>query len=161
MDTIYRSLRHSEQKVLEKVVTRQNEYTEEEGHSLAYFKKMNLLSKNNNITIGFMSQYLGTRPHQDQHIEINAGRVFINNVNVDSVFTKKEHRVFLTLLKHRGEIVTRDAIAQSIWPSSTDQHYSDWAIDQLIARLRKRLLKLSMAPKVVHAIRGKGYRLNY
>jgi hypothetical protein len=161
MDTVYRSLQQSEQKVLEKIVSRQNQFSEEERHSLIYLNKMNVVSKNNHLEIGLMGQYIGMRPHEDQHIEIHDGRVFINNITVDSIFTRKEHRVLMTLLEHRGEIVSRDMIAQSIWPSRTDQQYSDWAIDQLITRLRKRLLELSLAPEIVHVVRGKGYRLNH
>lgn len=161
MDTIYRSLQQSEQKVFEKIATRQNQFTEEERHSLAYLKKMNVISKTNEPTIGFIHDYLSMRPHEDQHIELHDGRIFINNVTVDSIFTKKERRVFMTLLEHRGEVVSRDMIAQSIWPSHTGEQYSDWAIDQLITRLRKTLLELSLPPEVIYAVRGKGYRLNY
>jgi hypothetical protein len=160
-ETIYQTLQQSEQRVLEKIMTHRKQYTQEELHSYAYFKKMNVLSKNNGLTIGLINQYLSMRPHVDPHVEIHDGRVFINNVTVDSLFTRKEHRAFKTLLEHKGEIVSRDIIAQSIWQSRTDQQYSDWAIDQIIARLRKKLVELSLSPQLIHVVRGKGYRFNY
>ncbi|GEM_PF-3368600 len=161
IDTIYQSLQHSEQKVLEKIVSHTKQYTKEELHSYSYFNKMNVFSKKNGLNIGLIKQYLSTRPHVDQQVDVHDGRIFINNVTVDSIFTRKEHRVFKTLLEHKGEVVSRDVIAQSIWPSRTDQHYSDWAIDQLIARLRRRLMELSLSSRVIHVVRGKGYRFSY
>lgn len=161
IDTIYQSLRQSEQSVLEKIVAHNKQYTREEIRSYSYFNKMNFLSKKPDINIGFMKQYLSMRPQSDKHIKIQDGRIFINNVTVDSMFTRKEHRVFKTLLEHKGEVVPRDIIAQSVWPIRTDQHYSDWAIDQLIKRLRKKLVELSLSSEYIHAVRGKGYRFNY
>jgi DNA-binding winged helix-turn-helix (wHTH) protein len=160
-EALYQALQQSEQRVVEKIMTNKKQFTDEERHSHAYFKKMNFLSKNNGVNIGLISQYVSTRPHIDQHVEVNDGRVFINNVTVDSLFTKKERRVFKALVEHKGEIVSRDTIAQSMWQSRTDQQYSDWAIDQIITRLRKKLIELSLSPQLIHSVRGKGYRFNY
>lgn len=159
-EAIYQTFQQSEQRVLDKMMAHRKQYTNEELHSYTYFKKMNALSKHNGLNIGLINQYLSMRPRVDQHVEIRDGLVFINNVTVDALFTRKEHRVFKTLLEHKGEIVSRDIIAQSIWQSRTDQQYSDWAIDQIIARLRKKLVELSLSPQLIHVVRGKGYRFN-
>jgi DNA-binding response OmpR family regulator len=62
------------------------------------------------------------------------------------------------LLEKNGQTVSRDEIGQALW-SDNQEDYSDWAIDQLIARIRKRLKELSLSPKMVRVVRGKGYIL--
>lgn len=161
IDTIFQALHKSEQLVLEKIISRNKQLTHEETRSRVFLIRMNALSDKNKLKIGFFHQYLTMRPMLDQRIEMLEGRVFINNVMVDAMFTRKEHRAFGALLDHKGGVVSRDMLAKAIWPVRTDEQYSDWAIDQLMTRLRKRLVQLSLSPKLIHVVRGKGYRLNY
>ena len=53
--------------------------------------------------------------------------------------TKKENTLFQLLLKHKDEVVERDHITEVVWPDQIEIGVSDWAIDRLIARLRKKL----------------------
>ena len=86
--------------------------------------------------------------------------VYLNNVPVEKFFSRKEHRVMKLLVEHEGEVMSRNDIASALWPVDTEKEYSDWAIDQIIARVRKRLVHLHISPEILKVIRGKGYLLS-
>lgn len=75
----------------------------------------------------------------------------------DFHFTSLEQRVFKELLKKQG-VVTRDEIAQAIWHDAWEDRYSDWAIDQMIHRLREKLENVK-APYILETKKGEGFFL--
>ena len=60
-------------------------------------------------------------------------------------------------LSKKGKIVSREEIAKTIWEQSWEDFYSDWAIDQTISRLRKKLSELDVLPQIIKTIRGRGF----
>ena len=59
--------------------------------------------------------------------------------NGEFFLTKKENILFSVLKKHEGEVCERDTIFETVWPEYTEIGVSDWAVDRLVARLRKKL----------------------
>lgn len=53
--------------------------------------------------------------------------------------SKKEHLLFSFLKENLGEICEREAIIEAVWPEEEALGVSDWAIDRLVARLRKKI----------------------
>lgn len=53
--------------------------------------------------------------------------------------SKKEHLLFSYLKENLGEICEREAIIEAVWPEEEALGVSDWAIDRLVARLRKKI----------------------
>lgn len=53
--------------------------------------------------------------------------------------SKKEHLLFSFLKDNLGEICEREAIIEAVWPEEEALGVSDWAIDRLVARLRKKI----------------------
>jgi hypothetical protein len=51
----------------------------------------------------------------------------------------QELLVFDLLEENRGEIVSKDRIAEALWGDAWEESYSDWAIDKVISRLRSSL----------------------
>ena len=160
LETIYTSMLPSEQKVTEKVVTTKKHFSPEETHSLAYLRKLNFLSDINHLKMGLFEKFLKKRTYFVTDFSLDEGHIMLNHILLDKFFSRKEYRVLTTLLKHKNTIVNRDKIAAVIWPVKTEDHYSDWAIDQIIARIRKRLVELSLNPSLIQVVRGKGYQLS-
>lgn len=72
--------------------------------------------------------------------------------------TKKEHRLLSLLQQHLGELVTRDEIIAAVWPEQVELGVTDWAVDRLVARLRKKLNIIS--PKHhIETVVSRGYKL--
>lgn len=68
----------------------------------------------------------------------------------------KEFSLLECLLKHRGQIVTRTMLLESLW----DYHFDPQTnvIDVHISRLRKKLDQ-EFEPKIIQTIRGSGYMI--
>lgn len=68
----------------------------------------------------------------------------------------KEFGLLECLLKHRGQIVTRTMLLESLW----DYHFDPQTnvIDVHISRLRKKL-DADFEPKIIQTIRGSGYMI--
>ena len=62
------------------------------------------------------------------------------------------------LQSRKGEIVTRDIVAEIIWKNNTEEKYSDWAIDQVIHRIREKIRK-AKSPHKILTKKGQGFIL--
>jgi DNA-binding winged helix-turn-helix (wHTH) protein len=65
------------------------------------------------------------------------------------------------LVSKKEEIVDREGVIAAVWPEyirSEDLAVSDWAIDRLAARLRKKLKTRGDNYKLI-TLRGRGYKL--
>ncbi len=74
-----------------------------------------------------------------------------------SALGKLERRAVGQLLDHRSSVVEYDDLAQSVW-SKDPILYSQWALSQLIARLRKKLVIIAPEIQIV-TVRGVGWKL--
>jgi len=70
--------------------------------------------------------------------------------------TAKEYAVLEYLMRHHGEVVTREKISAHAWDDNYDPASN--VIDVYIARLRRKIDEPS-EPPLVSTIRGAGYRL--
>lgn len=159
INIIYKNLLNSEQSVIRKMIRHKKDLTIEEQHSFNYLKKMRFFDEKGICTIKLFIDYLNQIDQTKTKLVLQENHLILNQVPIEKFFSRKEYRVIKILIEKQGEIVTRDEIARFIWPTNTEKHYSDWAIDQLIARTRRRLAQLSLSPKLLQSIRGKGYLL--
>jgi len=146
-----------ETSLFKKLIYDKSDFSPEEKESISFYQNMHFIDSKNQMSIPIFTNFLKKEMEQSIKIKFEDNKMFINQVPVDSFFSKKERRILSLLLKHSNILVTRDQIAESIWPEDTQEHYSDWAIDQLITRLRKRLAKLSISSSRLKLVRGKGY----
>lgn len=75
-----------------------------------------------------------------------------------TIFTVTERKVYKLLENMLGAIVNRETIASSIWGDNWNKKYSDWAIDQVMSQLRKKLVSVSKLGEL-KTKRGEGYIL--
>ncbi len=160
LSTIYQYLLPSEQSLLAKSDKGNKSLTSEEEHSLAYLQRMRVYDANGRILTRLLGDYARKQSESHGVLLVKEGRIYLNDVPVDRMFSKKEYRVLKGLLESANEVVSRDRIAGWVWPTKTQEQYSDWAIDQTIARLRKRFADLNLASDTIRSIRGKGYQLD-
>jgi len=67
--------------------------------------------------------------------------------------TREEVQIMQLLAHYIGHVISRDQIAQAIWKEGWITKYSEWLIDTVIYRLRK---KLNSSFKI-QTVRGRGY----
>jgi hypothetical protein len=77
---------------------------------------------------------------------------------VSDSFTKKEHALFSFLAKHEGSLCEREDVIEAVWPEQLETGVSDWAVDRLVARLRRKL-KLQESVYEITTVITRGYKL--
>lgn len=93
----------------------------------------------------------------DLKLDEESGAILLSGKTVEEKFTRQEYSILNMFLKN-DKLYSRDDIGAVLWGKDSYERYSDWAIDQLISKLRKKLLSLGTKDKVV-TVRGKGYKL--
>lgn len=84
------------------------------------------------------------------------GDLLVEGVSVEKQFSIAQRRLLRHLLEHPQVIVPRDKIAECLWPTNTAHHYSDWAIDSQVSRLRIRLMSLGVDERALRTVKGQG-----
>jgi DNA-binding winged helix-turn-helix (wHTH) protein len=75
----------------------------------------------------------------------------------DIVKLTAQERLLFDLLKTKNDITSRDEIAQTIWRAQWTEKYSDWAIDKLISKLKR---KLTFSKYEILTLKNRGYQLS-
>jgi DNA-binding response OmpR family regulator len=70
--------------------------------------------------------------------------------------TAKEYAILECLLREPGRVLTRTMIAEHVWNYDVFNHSN--VVDVYIRNLRRKLDD-SFTPKLIHTVRGAGYRL--
>jgi len=91
-------------------------------------------------------------------LEAKTGEILINGQPAKEKITLQEYHLLLSFLKKKNLTLSRDQIAQALWGKDFEEKYSDWAIDQVISKLRLKLEHLGISSQKLQTIRGRGYR---
>jgi DNA-binding winged helix-turn-helix (wHTH) protein len=91
-------------------------------------------------------------------LEEETGSILLEGRTIEEHFTRQEYSVLVALLQKANKLQSRDDVGAAIWGKDSYEKYSDWAIDQLISKLRKKLESLKIKDRLV-TLRGKGYKL--
>jgi hypothetical protein len=84
------------------------------------------------------------------------GRLYLNQQPLDTVLSSQELLVFKLLWQAGDQITDRDTIAEVLWGAGWEDKYSDWAIDQVISRVRRKLSDRS-PDGLIKTIKGQGF----
>lgn len=76
----------------------------------------------------------------------------------EMALSPREVDVLEYLLRHQGQVVTREMLERDVWKQSNRFTSLDNVIDVQMARLRRKVDE-SAANKLIHTLRGLGYRL--
>jgi DNA-binding winged helix-turn-helix (wHTH) protein len=96
------------------------------------------------------------RGEEDLHLDSRAKEVYVRGTRLDPPLTVKEFQLLELLSNRKGQVVSKDEIANNVW----DYEVFDYnAIDALIYRLRQRIEPDPAHPRYVVTVRGFGYKL--
>jgi hypothetical protein len=161
LKSIYDGLLPSEQSALSKIVAGANDFTEDEMVSIQFLKQTKWLETHSNrlrLTIPILGEYVESLHQSTKKIICVENRLLLGDVPIDAYLSHQEHAVLQRLVEQAGQVVGRDAIAKAIWGETWEDAYSDWAIDQLISRLRKKCVELDLPKTTIQSVKGKGFR---
>ena len=92
----------------------------------------------------------------DIRVDAHKGTVTKNGVPI--FLSALEYRLFLLLLQHKGQLLTRDRLLEEIWDCGGD-FVSDNTLTVYMQRLREKSEEDPRNPKYLKTLRGLGYRL--
>ncbi len=98
----------------------------------------------------------GARPQAAVVIDPRTTEVRVRGVTVN--LTAKEYHGLALLYERGGALVTKNELAERVWPEFAGA-VSDDSIENLIYRLRRKLEEDPERPRQLLTVRGRGYRL--
>ncbi len=91
-------------------------------------------------------------------LEFVSKKISKKGLNGSIELTKKEHLLYSYLKDNLDQICERENIINAVWPEEEGIGVSDWAIDRLVARLRKKLLAQKENFEIV-TVKTRGFKL--
>jgi hypothetical protein len=88
-------------------------------------------------------------------MEERENELFLGKERIMDILTAQEYQVLKKLWDNRGSVVERSSISHAMWGPEAETKYSDWAIDQVISKLRRKLGDQG-ENKMIKTIKGKG-----
>lgn len=90
-------------------------------------------------------------------VEIYIDQARVTKQGQDIPLTTMEYKLLLTLATHKGQVLTRNQILENIWDIS-GEFVNDNTLTVYIKRLREKIEDDPQRPKLIHTIRGLGYK---
>lgn len=90
----------------------------------------------------------------DLHVDVPTRQVTRSGVSI--ALTAKEFALLEFLIQHAGNVVTRSAITAQVWDENHDPFTN--VLEVLVRRLRRKIDD-GFEPKLIHTLRGAGYKL--
>jgi len=95
-------------------------------------------------------------PFPELDVDVAAGVVRVDRRVVE--LSPKEFALLAYLYEYRGQVCSKDAIGEGVWPEYQEGIY-DYQIENLVRRLRSRLELDPASPQLLLTMRGRGYKL--
>jgi hypothetical protein len=68
-----------------------------------------------------------------------------------------QERTVVYGLQKQHATVSLDEIGEWLWPDDDGTKYSVWSVQQIIARIRRKLLRVGLSPQIIRNVRRVGY----
>lgn len=92
------------------------------------------------------------------HLTINMTENRISKEDGEEILlTAKQHQIFMYLLQHPNQILTKEQLYEAVWGESYLE--GDKTLMVHIRYLREKIEENPSAPKIIETIRGLGYRV--
>ncbi len=92
-------------------------------------------------------------------VESTTRQVYVDGKLLDPPLSVKQFDLLAFLFQNRNRVVSKDEIAQAVWPETKGDVY-DANIDRMVSRVRSRIeLEDENEPRFISTIRGYGYKL--
>lgn len=92
-------------------------------------------------------------------VDITTRQVYVDGVPLDPALSVKQFDLIWFLYQNRGRVVSKDEIAQAVWPEAEGDVY-DANIDRMVSRVRSRIEPNGDEnTRFIHTIRGYGYQM--
>lgn len=128
-------------------------------HEYQYLKDIQVIKENKGqVKLGIpLFSLVVEKENKMNEVQVKGNQILIGERDITDELSKTEKSVMSLLLNNKRKIVSRDKISRVVWGETWEEKYSDWAIDRLIHRIRKKLNKLCIDEKLLKTIKKKGF----
>ena len=91
-------------------------------------------------------------------LRVNVSSATVTKGEKELFLSALEYRLLLLLLQNKGQILTRNQLLEEIWDAS-GEYVNDNTLSVYMKRLREKIEENPQSPRVLHTIRGIGYRM--
>ena len=91
-------------------------------------------------------------------LRVNVSSATVTKGEKELFLSALEYRLLLLLLQNKGQILTRNQLLEEIWDAS-GEYVNDNTLSVYMKRLREKIEKNPQSPRLLHTIRGIGYRM--
>lgn len=91
-------------------------------------------------------------------LKVNVSSATVTKGEKELFLSAFEYRLLLILLQNKGQILTRNQLLEEIWDAS-GEYVNDNTLSVYMKRLREKIEKNPQSPRLLHTIRGIGYRM--
>lgn len=91
-------------------------------------------------------------------LKVNVSSATVTKGEKELFLSALEYRLLLILLQNKGQILTRNQLLEEIWDAS-GEYVNDNTLSVYMKRLREKIEENPQIPRLLHTIRGIGYRM--
>ena len=91
-------------------------------------------------------------------LRVNVSSATVTKGEKELFLSALEYRLLLLLLQNKGQILTRNQLLEEIWDAS-GEYVNDNTLSLYMKRLREKIEENPQSPRLLHTIRGIGYRM--
>ena len=91
-------------------------------------------------------------------LKVNVSSATVTKGEKELFLSALEYRLLLLLLQNKGQILTRNQLLEEIWDAS-GEYVNDNTLSGYMKRLREKIEENPQSPRLLHTIRGIGYRM--
>ncbi|MEK9143227.1 MAG: helix-turn-helix domain-containing protein [Patescibacteria group bacterium] len=124
-------LTERQQSILESIA---NDHRVENESEMKHLEAMGCIIQTTNgfrIKSTFVTNFL--------HKPIKSAKRFLSSLEKTKIFSEREKLLLFKLAEFRGKTLSRDRLAHILWGDDYLDKFSDWALDQAVSRLRRKL----------------------
>lgn len=93
-------------------------------------------------------------------LQVNPSSAVVMRGGREIFLSALEYRLLLLLIHNQGQILTRNQLLEEIWDAS-GEYVNDNTLSVYMKRLREKIEENPQEPRLLHTIRGIGYRMEY
>jgi hypothetical protein len=154
LDTLVQSFDPAVLNVFKKIVASHQLNASEAAIASAY-QQVNFLNSEMQITIPLLhDRILQAKVRGKLEYDASAGK--ITGLDLD-LLTKAERSIIEQMLV-RNNRISKEELGDILWGADVNKYYSEWAIDQRISRLKKKINELGF-PIQIKTVYGQGYKI--
>lgn len=91
-------------------------------------------------------------------LRVNVSTATVTKGERELFLSALEYRLLLLLMQNKGQILTRNQLLEEIWDAS-GEYVNDNTLSVYMKRLREKIEENPQSPRLLHTIRGIGYRM--